>query len=521
MSLNRSPLMDRSFLFSRPVTQTGLPVWCDFTFTTLIGRCLNTPPSSAIMQTEDFIYLFLLLLSISIGFVLRNFKDVQKKKWISTTIGFTMLLIVSGVYHVLHPVILTLVNAVIVLYINKRFCHIVSFVFCFSYLMFIRTSEYFGVAYPPNLCSTAVMMMVLKMVGLAYEVNMHSLKQASNDESDKQKEYFMRIKPSFFDIFHYSFCYAGVLVGPYYRYRTFEDLFNKPYSKSVSHNDFLKKRIIVVPLYIFLYLLSDYFFPLSLAASKEIWDFPFLYRVFYVWPWFFSFRMRIYCAFVLGECICISLGLGAYPEKGAAQPGAGPTNLNAMQEIENEPKLLKVIPYNFETIRGMNEMASEFRPTIREGIRYWNMTVQYWLAIYIYRKTAASKPIKMFVTMFVSALWHGVHPGYYLSLLGTPLLLISEIQVEKAFRKNAPELQQKIYDFIWYFVKMQSVSYMGVAFILLEIRAILHYWSSIYYIGHIFTLVLFTIAFLKNRFAKRTFKKDKNLPSELEHSKSL
>lgn len=61
---------------------------------------------------------------------------------------------------------------------------------------------------------------------------------------------------------------------------------------------------------------------------------------------------------------------------------------------EKNPDSLKVVTYDFETIRCMDEFSSEFRPTIREGIRYWNMTVQYWLAIYIYRKTAASKPVK-------------------------------------------------------------------------------------------------------------------------------
>ncbi|GIY14371.1 lysophospholipid acyltransferase 7 [Caerostris darwini] len=346
--------------------------------------------------------------------------------------------------------------------ISFMFCHVISFIFCFTYLIFLRTSEYFGIPSPPEVTCTAMMIMVLKMVGLAYEVNIHALKLASTDESDKLKEIYSRINPSFFDIFQYSFCYAGILVGPYYKYRTYDDTFHKPYSSSVPHTSFLKKRILVVPLYSCLYLLCDYFFPLSLASSSEIWEYPFLYRVFYVWPWFFSFRMRIYVAFVLGECICINLGLGAYPEKCATQPGGGPTNLSALQEIEKDPKSFKIITYNFETIRCMNEIASEFKPTIREGIRYWNMTVQYWLAMYIYRKTAASKPIKMVVTMFVSAIWHGVRPGYYLSLLGTPLLLISEIEVEKAFRKHASEIQQKIYDFVWYFVKMQSVSYMDL-----------------------------------------------------------
>lgn len=126
----------------------------------------------------------------------------------------------------------------------------------------------------------------------------------------------------------------------------------------------------------------------------------------------------------------------------------------------------------------------------------------------------------MFTTMFVSAIWHGVSPGYYLSLLGTPLLLLSEIQVEKAVRKNLSEQAQKVYDFIWYFIKMQSVSYMGIAFILLDFKATIHYWNSIYFIGHFVTIFMFTAAFLKNRFVRKIQRKDKKI-LELKDTKSL
>ncbi|XP_054711762.1 lysophospholipid acyltransferase 7-like, partial [Uloborus diversus] len=451
------------------------------------------------MILEDFIYLFLLLFSTVCGFFLRNIEDSAKRKYACTLLGFAILLPVSG-YHIFHLLLLTIVNAGIVLKINKRYCHVVSFVFCFSYILFTRTSEYFGLPSPPEITNTALMIMVLKMVGLAYEVNLHHLKSISSDKADSIKEIYTRIKPNFLDIIQYSFCYAGILVGPYYKYRTYDDLFEKPYSTCVPHQMFLKKRLIVIPFYICLYLLSDYFFPLSLAASEEIWEFSFLSRIFYMWPWFFSFRMRIYVAFVLGECICMNLGLGAYPEKTSPAPGAGPTDFHELQNIDKNVSDYKYVAYNFETIRCMNEFASEFRPTMREGIRYWNMTVQYWLAIYIYRKTAASKPVKMVVTMFVSAIWHGVRAGYYLSLLGTPLLLIAEIEVEKAFRKNLSGNKLKIYDTIWYFVKMQCISYMGVAFVILDFKVILNYWNSIYYFGHFFTLFMFSVAFLKNTF---------------------
>lgn len=60
-------------------------------------------------------------------------------------------------------------------------------------------------------------------------------------------------------------------------------------------------------------------------------------------PWFFSFRMRIYVAFVLGECICINLGLGAYPENCSSQPGAGPTNFAVLQEVYVLPSVMLII----------------------------------------------------------------------------------------------------------------------------------------------------------------------------------
>ncbi|XP_035207210.1 lysophospholipid acyltransferase 7-like isoform X2 [Stegodyphus dumicola] len=446
------------------------------------------------MTPDDTIYLILLLVSTSFGYFVRQVKHVKMKQYVCTLIGFILLAIVSG-FHILHPLVLTTVNAVLVLHVK-------------------RTSEYFGIPSPPEITNTALMIMVLKMVGLAYEINISCLKQ----KSDVKEPYLHQI-PTFLDIIQYSFCYVGIFVGPYFKFQTYEDMFTKPYSTNVSHSTFLKKRVVVVPLYICLYLVSDYLFPLSIAVSDEIWKFPFLCRIFLMMVWFFSFRMRIYIAFVLAECICINLGLGAYPESTCPKPGAGPTSIHGLYVDEEDSSALKNMTYSFECIRCMDEFASEFRPTIREGIRYWNMTVQYWLAIYIYRKTDASKPVKMTITMFVSAIWHGVRPGYYLSLLGTPLLLIAEIEVEKAFRKNIEKHWLTIYDYIWYCVKMFSVSYMGLAFILLDVQSILNYWSSIYYIGHFFTLFMFSIAFLKNNWPRTYTKRDKFLSVESNKAK--
>jgi len=41
--------------------------------------------------------------------------------------------------------------------------------------------------------------------------------------------------------------------------------------------------------------------------------------------------------------------------------------------------------YDFETIHNIDEYGAEFVGTMREALKTWNMTVQYWLATNLYK----------------------------------------------------------------------------------------------------------------------------------------
>lgn len=71
------------------------------------------------MSWEDIIYLFLLFFCIGFGYVYRQIEDLEKRKLVGTVVGLFVIFIVSG-FHILHPVVTTLVNALIILYIDKR-----------------------------------------------------------------------------------------------------------------------------------------------------------------------------------------------------------------------------------------------------------------------------------------------------------------------------------------------------------------------------------------------------------------
>lgn len=82
----------------------------------------------------------------------------------------------------------------------------------FLYLFFFRTTEYFGIPYPPAHTNLVQMILTLKLVGLAFEVNQSHCAKPKTEE-EKEADRYQKVNPNFTDIIHYSFNYIGVLTG--------------------------------------------------------------------------------------------------------------------------------------------------------------------------------------------------------------------------------------------------------------------------------------------------------------------
>lgn len=134
----------------------------------------------------------------------------------------------------------------------------------------------------------------------------------------------------------------------------------------------------------------------SAAFSSE----PFWFRLFYMVPMFMVFRTRFYVAWLLAECMCMTATLGAYPA--ASKPRlewfslsykswklpprclTGPTDVAALEEERKKPR--ESVEMSFKTIENIDIYGCELAPTVRDGLRAWNTTVQAWLASNVYRR---------------------------------------------------------------------------------------------------------------------------------------
>ncbi|KAK3591316.1 hypothetical protein CHS0354_028424 [Potamilus streckersoni] len=451
-------------------------------------------------MSDDLIYGSVLLFSLAFGQAAKCTKGALNRKLLCSIVG-ALIVIVTCRADGLHPIFTTFVNSLLISVISPRICHVASFIWCFGYLVFFRTADYFGLPKPSPLANALQLFNTLRMVGVAFEVHDAYYLERKRDESDedfkRRKEYY-KLRPSLLDLVMYSFCYIGLFTGPYYKYRTYFDFLHQEKPESIPTFKFALQRLKPVPAIAISYLVFSYFFNIKYVETEEFYQLPFIYRLLYMVPMFTIFRTRLYLAWLFAECMCMTSGLGAYPISYKAQCGEGPSNLEAVEKrkLTEKSESGDEERYDFETVYNLDIYGCELAPTTREGLRSWNMTVQYWLASCVHRRLPKSLgALRVAVTMGVSAFWHGIHAGYYLSFMTVPPILMAEEAMTAAFRNRANPAQQKLFDWGCWFFKMRGFDYMCMGFLLLKFDATIAYWSSIYFAGHICIVLLLIIGY--------------------------
>lgn len=79
------------------------------------------------MNTDDIVYISLLVSCILFGQFYRNVLDAERAKLVGTAFGLLIVCVVSG-WHALHPLLSTVACGAIILFVDKRYVHIRVFV---------------------------------------------------------------------------------------------------------------------------------------------------------------------------------------------------------------------------------------------------------------------------------------------------------------------------------------------------------------------------------------------------------
>ena len=439
----------------------------------------------------DVVYAILLFLCVAVGVFYQKIEDPHVKKWTSTIIGFALVIIVSG-SHLLHPLIVTLINAFIITKLPPKKCHLASFFFSFFYLLFIlRLGEYVGLPAPPGYTNLIVMILILKLSGLAFEVN-----SAANPPSDDVQGVYSEAMADlgFMDVFHYAYSYMGLLTGPYYRYRTYWDHLRRPFGKYMDVMPMTLYKLKQTICYIVLFLLMNHLYPLRYIITEEFGQRSFLYRHLYMYPAFIVFKLRMYVGMTLAECACQMAGLGAYPVRCSPAQGLGPRDYKTAVALSSSPEKLKEEEFNFDTIHNMDVWKLETSISTRAAMKAWNGCIQYWMGVYVYKRFPY-KSLRTIATLTLSAVWHGWAPGYFFCICQIPLFLLSEDIFLKIYKQMKEDSLAKkaLWMLLWY-ERTTCMAYLGMPFMLLDFYDSIHYYKVTYCSGHFIALLLYIVA---------------------------
>ncbi|OAD53371.1 Lysophospholipid acyltransferase 7 [Eufriesea mexicana] len=436
---------------------------------------------------SDVIYVALLLFCVFIGFYYRKIEEPHVKKWIGTIIGVIITALVTG-RHIFHPLIFTLINAIIITKLSPKKCHLVSFFFSFFYLLVIsRLGDYIGLSVPLTHTNLILMILTLKLSGLAFEINA-SINPPADDSEGIMSDALKNV--NILDVFHYGFSY----MGPYYRYRTYWDHIHKPFSKYVDPWPLTLCKLKQIGCFIVLFFIMNYLYPTKYILTEEYAERSFLYRHLYMYPTFALFKLRMYIGMGLAECGCQMSGLGAYPSKCTPIQGLGPKDYKSTEALCKTPEKLENEELNFDTVYNMNVWKLEKCHSLRTAMKAWNGCVQYWFGVYVYKRFPL-KNLRIIVTLALSAVWHGWAPGYFLCLCQIPLFMLSDDIIMKFYHRSKENSIAKI---VWYalgwYVKTTCMAYLGVQFILLGFEDSMHYYKLVYFSGHIIAVLLYVMA---------------------------
>ena len=181
----------------------------------------------------------------------------------------------------------------------------------------------------------------------------------------------------------------------------------------------------------------------------------FLYRLIFISISFLGERFKFYFAWKVSEGSCILGGFGydkRVMKKNIENNKENDNkdkkkNVEKEKENENESKEIEnnnnkidddnshsnsfiqffsnfTFPYSddWRGVENIDIISYEFGTNIQSLSRSWNKRTQSWLEKYVYQRTNKS----LLCTYAVSALWHGLYPGYFLFFFSAALMSATE-----------------------------------------------------------------------------------------------
>ncbi|OIV94891.1 hypothetical protein TanjilG_22088 [Lupinus angustifolius] len=362
---------------------------------------------------------------------------------------------------------------------------ILTFFLCFGYLIACHVYYMSGDAWKEGGIDAtgALMVLTLKVISCSINYNDGLLKEEGLREAQK-KNRLIRM-PSLIEYIGYCLCCGTHFAGPVYEMKDYLDWAERkgiwsPGAKGPSPYGATIRALIQTGFCMGMYLYLVPHFPLSRFTDpvyQQEWGF--WKRLGYQYMSGLTARWKYYFIWSISEASMIISGLGF----------SGWTDSSPPKPRWDQAKNVDIIGVEFAK-------SAVVIPT------FWNIQVSTWLRHYVYERLVQTgkKPgfFQLLVTQTISAIWHGLYPGYIIFFVQSALMIAGSrviykwqqgVPPTKALVKNALVFTNFAYTVV-------VLNYSCIGFMVLSLYETLASYGSVYFIGTILPIVVILLGYV-------------------------
>jgi hypothetical protein len=435
--------------------------------------------------------------------ILFNLPNKNAKHFFSFFIGFVFLQWIFGPDWI-HTFISSIVTYLLCALAPKKYQAQIVFVWVMGYMTMSHIYRMY-VSYLSGIFDFTGTQMVITMKLTSFAYNLYDgtydrKRVFATDHNPKEvKMYASRQKfaidklPNLLEFFGYVFCFTCILAGPAFEYNDYlhsidGTTFVRPEDKEKKDKAIRKPStflpamkcllIAVVCMVGYLqingrYKINDQFSPEFIAA----YSLPMRFVLLLVSM--FGERLKFYFAWKIAEGGSI---LGGFGFEGF------------------DPKTGKEI--GWKGVENIEIIGFETAPNVQTATRVWNKRTQGWLERYTYMRTGKS----LYAVYFVSALWHGLYPGFFFVFMSVPFLTTIERLAKQKLNpifcpgydgykiETYPKTTTaSVYWFVCWVICTLGMNYIVQAFTMGSLENTLNAYKAQKFIGHILIAVVYVL----------------------------
>jgi lysophospholipid acyltransferase len=330
----------------------------------------------------------------------------------------------------------------------------------------------------------ALMVLTLKVISCSINYNDGMLKEEGLREAQKKNRLIQM--PSLIEYFGYCLCCGSHFAGPVFEMKDYLEWTEEKGIWAVSEKGkrpspygAMIRAVFQAAICMALYLYLVPQFPLTRFTEPVYQEWGFLKRFGYQYMAGFTARWKYYFIWSISEASIIISGLGF----------SGWTD-----ETQTKAK--------WDRAKNVDILGVELAKSAVQIPLFWNIQVSTWLRHYVYERIV--KPGKkagffqLLATQTVSAVWHGLYPGYIIFFVQSALMIDGSKAIYRWQQAIPPKMAmlRNVLVLINFLYTVVVLNYSSVGFMVLSLHETLVAFKSVYYIGTVIPIAVLLLSYL-------------------------